>query len=380
MISHSRRPSFVPALGLVALALVGCPEPVCVDCFDNEGYRMDLSRLPAGTDPPAAVLFSGWRNGYCQNDVVCTGTPDVFLGDVRWGAVQWSRDCNPKDQEVIVFAGNHEPFVATPQIPPGEGIRLSDAVTSASFTAPLKIPVKIWVVGNPDLAGAAWLSQVADNTESATSESTTAHRIFLDEGTGLDLDITVDSFHSAGFPATGSLYNYAWCSDMVDLLNDHPPGYDRTKINVYYVGGLTGGWAGMTCDGAGSEGSGKNIIFIQAHRYQAMQLGHELGHALGLLRSADVPGNILPADFGHITDEMQLDEYLATNNLMRSGGDELRHLTLGQIYRMHYDKLSWRWSAPEAPAASDDYPRECQNSPVAGGDCPPLTLHPARGW
>ena len=109
-----------------------------------------------------------------------------------------------------------------------------------------------------------------------------------------------------------------------------------------------------------------------------MQLAHELGHAMGLLNSGPLPGGgtAQPGD----VDELLLDPWLPTDNLMRSYNDEVRQVTLGQIYRMHYDKLSWKWSNPGAPTGANGYPRTCQNSPVQGGPCPPLTLHPIRGW
>jgi len=104
-------------------------------------------------------------------------------------------------------------------------------------------------------------------------------------------------------------------------------------------------------------------------------LAHELGHALGLLRSVPLQGGGTAAS-GHVND-LDLEPYLSTGNLMRSGGSWVGQITLGQIYRMHFDELSWLWLG-KTPAT--DYPRECQNSPVQGGPCPPLTIHPSRGW
>src|SRR5215217_6606915 len=132
------------ALGTCLLA--GCPpksqsQTVCVDCFDIDGYHLDLS-AGSGANPPAAVLFSGWRNGRCQDDVVCTGTPDVFLGDVRWGAVEWSVDCNAEDQEIIAFSGGHQPFDATPRLAPGQNGKLSSTITPVAFAGPLQVNVK----------------------------------------------------------------------------------------------------------------------------------------------------------------------------------------------------------------------------------------------
>ncbi len=376
-------------MALGACMLAACPpksqsQTVCVDCFDTQGYQLDLS---AGTaaKPIAAVLFSGWRNGRCQDDVVCTGSPDVFLGDVRWGAVQWSVDCNAEDQEVIVFAGGHQPFDATPKLTPGQDGKLKSTITSVAFTGPLQVNVKIWVVANPSPTGAQTPAQAQAQAQAravaltaSDGEVVTPRRVFAESGTGIELVFSSDVFPSPGFARINDLYASASCDLLTDLTG-LPAGYDAAKLNVYYVDGLQGNRAGLNCYDTGPGGSGQNVMFVAGNTYySAMQLAHELGHAMGLLQSGPLPGGGTAA-VGHV-DEMLLDPWLATDNLMRTASDEVRQVTLGQTYRMHYDKLSWKWSGPSAPTAANGYPRECQNSPVKGGPCPPLTLHPTRGW
>lgn len=358
--------------------------PVCVDCFDVQGYSLDLS---AGRDaePPAAILFSGWRNGRCQNDVVCTGTSDLFLGDVRWGDVQWSVDCEADDQEIIAFAVGHEPVDATPKLAPGQSGKLSTTITPVTFAGPLPVKVKIWVVPNPSPSSGTPADAEAEAKARAlavtaeTGDIVTPQRVFLKSGTGIDLQFSSDVFPSAGFNAINDLYSSASCNLLTDLTSRGSVGYDAAQLNVYYVDGLQGNRAGVTCHGGGPGGSGQNVIFVAAERnYSPMQLAHELGHAMGLLHSGPLPAGGT-AEVGDV-DEMLLDPWLATDNLMRSGSDEVRQVTLGQIYRMHYDKLSWKWSQPGAPAGANSYPRTCQNSPVKGGRCPPLTLDPVGDW
>ena len=75
--------------------------------------------------------------------------------------------------------------------------------------------------------------------------------------------------------------------------------------------------------------------------------------------------------------ELALDPYLPVDNLMYSGVGNVGHITVGEVYRMHFDQRSWLW---RGRAASGGYPRDCQVNPVDGGNCPPLTLHPTRGW
>jgi hypothetical protein len=365
---------------ICALTMGSCsPDtaPVCVDCFDREGYKLDFSALPSGTTPTAAVLFSGWRNGRCQNDVLCTGTANAFLGDVRWGLVEWSRDCDPQDQEVIAFAGGQQPFIATPELPPGGGLRLEGTATSVSFVGPLELDVRVWVVGDPSAPQAQRDADIRQNIGIAEHESLIAARIYAQAGTGLDLAINVDSFPFKDFARINDLYGEAGCG-LVPALDTVTKGYDAKSLNVYYVG-IVQGDVGRNCYGDGSGVSGQNIVFVMgSNPFSEFRLAHELGHALGLLHSGLLPNGRTPPP-GHV-DEMYLDSWLAPDNLMDSGPEEVTHLTLGQIYRLHYDKLAWQWRRPDAPPPANGYPRECQNSPVAGGPCPPLTLHPTRGW
>jgi hypothetical protein len=314
--------------------------------------------------------------------VVCTGTPNVFLGDVRWGDASWSRDCSPEDKEVIAFAGGHQPYNATPPEPAGGEGSLWNTVTPVAFSGPLRVDVKLWVVAEPGAVGAqARAHEAALALVASDGESKTAERVFADLGTGIELRFTSDTFPSQGFGLITNLYTSASCALVGPITSRGSTGYDTKQLNVYYVDGVQGNRAGLNCHGipTATGGPGQNVMFVAGNRYySAYQLAHELGHAMGLLHSAATPsGGSAPS--GDV-DEMYLDPYLATDNLMQSGSAEVNQVTLGQIYRMHYDKLSWRWSQPGASPAASGYPRECQNSPVEGGLCPPLTLHPARGW
>jgi len=388
---RSRDLPLLAVLGASCGTLTGCPQGPCADCFDSDGYEIDLSSLESGTKPPAAVLFSGWRNGRCQDDVVCTGNPNVFLGDVRWGDVEWSRDCSPDDQEIIAFAGGHAPSRATPTVPARTGVKLEGSVNPVSFSGPLTLDVRLWAVADPELSGAEYQAQAAEAIAQGEREWVIAAQVFSNAGTGIQLSFKVDSFPWHNFPpeAEGTLpenslrtklRTAASCSSsLVQAIQSTEGGYDAGQLNVYYVK-VVQGYAALNCYGTGPGGNGpQNIMFVQSTTsYSEYQLAHELGHALGLLRSAPTPG-ARAAELGHV-DEMYLDPYLASDNLMRSGGEDLHQITLGQIYRMHFDELSWQWVRPGAPAHENGYPRSCQASPVSGGKCPPLTLHPVRGW
>jgi hypothetical protein len=214
---------------------------------------------------------------------------------------------------------------------------------------------------------------------------TNAQRIFTELGTGIDLEFTLKDF-TAPFTQPVDLYRRATCDHAVELKTLDSRGYEADHINVYVVDALGNTAPGRNCYDENPSGSEPNIIFVGGVQYSWRTLAHELGHALGLVNAAPraagpLAGSYGPnAVYGHV-DEMWLDPYLATDNLMYSGTHYIGQVTVGQIYRMHFDKLSWiNKDFDVAAAGTNGYPRACQNSPVSGGPCPPLTLHPTRGW
>jgi hypothetical protein len=352
--SPLRDAGWLAVLVASAATMGGCTEKkVCPDCFE-QGYRIDLSAVPSSTRPPPAILFSGWRNGRCQDDLICTGTPDVFLGDID-GKI-WDPVC---DKEALAFAGGHAPTPAT-LVPSSPG-------SSVTLKPPLPLHISVWIV-----AGVLAPADAQDDVAKARA-------VFADLGSGIDIVADVKDFPSQRLAQLPDLESEAACTLAPQLsgMGTPPAGYDKGRINVYYVrefGLGTGTPAGVVC--AYNSPPHQEIILVDGMISNSpVVLAHELGHALGLLRSVPLPGGGTGSS-GHVND-LQLEPYLSTGNLMRSGGAYVGQITLGQIYRMHFDKLSWLWLA-QSPGS--DYPRECQNSPVHGGPCPPLTIHPSRGW
>jgi hypothetical protein len=334
----------------------------CGDCFE-QGYEVAFSG-EGNVSPPHAVLFSGFRNGWCQQDLVCTGSPNVALGDVKGGTLDWPSKCGK--QELVGFAGGHAPTTAV--LTPSAGKQ------DIPLKPPAQLPLTMWIV-----KGAATANQVNDDITGAASR-------YADLGAGVELGSPqIKNFPASRLATVPDLYDNASCSvaptltAMIDDPNSSTdePGFDAGRLNVYYVAGFSAtsaAPAGLTC--ADPTGALDPVILIDGEITSSPAvLPHELGHALGLIRSTEVPGGGY-AGWGH-TNEVWLDPYLIKDNLMRSGGTFVGQITLGQIYRMHFDELSWLW---RGQPQSGTYPRKCQGSAVEGGPCPALTRHPPRGW
>jgi hypothetical protein len=358
------RAAYSIGIAILCAATVGCGrdgEKGCGDCFE-QGYRVH----PSGTlgTPPPAILFSGFRNGWCQKDLICTGSPDAFLGDIKGGPLGFPSTCDK--QELVTFAGGHAPTVAE--------VNTSATGQTVALESAKPVNVTVWIV-----EGVVPADQVVEDVRVARGR-------FVDLGTGLMLPAPdVKDFPTERLAEAPGLSSKASCALASNLaaLKDDPldnldkPGFDEGRLNIYYITQFditTAAPAGLTC--ADPTGSLPPVIFIDGEVTSSPAvLSHELGHALGLIRSIPLPGGGY-GSFGH-TNEVILDPYFTRDNLMRSGGIFVGQITLGQIYRMHFDELSWLW---RGEPASGGYPRKCQESPVEGGPCPALTRHPPRGW
>lgn len=366
----SRRRARYAAVGLIAATLgADCGgEKDCPDCFST-GYRIDLSAIPSGTAPPPAVLFSGYLNGRCRDDLVCTGSPDVHLGDVQPGALDYPRSCDAQDRELLVFAGGQAPVIG--QIPP------NSTVLPMPRGTPATLSIAVWLFPGPTMP-----QQIQQDAASAVMD---AQRIFDDFGTGILIDATYQQFPTARLAKLPSLPNDAWCDIYPKLNGDDDDGFsppaaagrDPTRLNVYWVQEIHYAQNGRTCFEGAAPTSKPYVVFVDGDlTHTGSTLAHELGHALGLIVIATLPPGNTGTDPGDVN-ELKLDPYLALDNLMRSGVIHVGQVTVGEIYRMHFDERSWLW---HGRPPGTDYPRECQSNPVEGGPCPPLTLHPPRGW
>ncbi|HET9041215.1 MAG TPA: hypothetical protein VFN40_13640 [Gemmatimonadales bacterium] len=360
-----------PLVLLVGVLAADWQPEDCPDCF-HEGYRIDMSAAPVGTAPPPAVLFSGYRNGRCRDDLICTGAPDAWFGDLDGAVMNWWSSCGDQDREMVVFAGGHAPTVLHP------------AAGSTDFTPTLDPPATLsiaaWVEGaDPSLASDP---QVQPRVDWATLQLEMTQQIFDDLGAGIKLDFSVNTLPGTLPTDVSAILDDADC-DLAAKLTTGATGNPAlaamqasTSLNVYFVNRIHYMYDGVTCFGDANPTSTRYVIFMAELQHAPSTLAHEIGHALGLVGVAALPGGASGSYAGDVN-ELKLDPYLGTDNLMFSGVTDVGQITVGEIYRMHFDKRSWLWGSK---SAAGGYPRECQADPVAGGPCPPLTLHPTRGW
>jgi len=359
---------------VVLLGLVAADWDVasCPDCF-HEGYQVDLSLASLLTDPPAAVLFTGYRDGHCQDQIICTAASDVvWLGDLGTAAgYNWWNQCS--EREMVVFAGGHAP---TPLHPPtGDLLPITP-----TLAGPAVLKLAVWVEGpDPNLGvDPAALQRVDD----ANFDLGKTQQIFDALGTGITIDYTVKFLPSDMPVGVEHLLDDADCDIvkiLMDGLNTDPKKaamQDPARLNVYFVPYIHGNPDGWTCYGNKDPTETRYVILVGQVDHTPSTLAHEIGHALGLLMRATMPDGSEGKDDGDVN-ELSLDPYLPMDNLMYSGVGNVGQITVGEIYRMHFDKQSWVWHDVTGTA---DYPRECQANPVGRGPCPPLTLHPLRGW
>jgi hypothetical protein len=362
----------MPLVLLVGVLASGCkPKPKdCPDCF-HEGYRIDMSAVPMGTAPPPAVLFSGYSNGRCQDDLICTGAPDAWFGDLKGAIMNWWSSCGDRDREMVVFAGGHAPTVLHPAA--------GSTDLTPTLDPPATLSIAAWVEGPDPTLGTD--PRVQDRLDWATLQLEMTQQIFDDLGAGIKLDFSVKPLPSPLPTEVSTILNDADCNVAVKLTtgatgNAALAGMQSpVKLNVYFVNHIHYAYDGLTCFGNADPTSTPYIIFLAELQHAPSTLAHEIGHALGLVVVASLPGGASGIYAGEVN-ELKLDPYLGTNNLMYSGVTDVGQITVGEIYRMHFDQRSWLWR--RSPA--DGYPRECQADPVGGGPCPPLTLHPTRGW
>jgi hypothetical protein len=369
----TRRWRYTPIVLLAGLMAADWDLAACPDCF-HEGYEIDLSSLGLLSTPPAAVLFSGYRNGRCEDDLICTAAGDlVWLGDLGWATSYnyWGNSCS--DREMVVFAGGHAPTPLRPtmaDVPP----------ITPTLAPPAILSLAVWVKGSDPTLGVDVSAEA--RLSDANGDLVNTQQIFDMLGAGITLDYTVKPLPWVIPETVKDIYGQATCDlaqtlmEGVNETGGRAEMQDPSKLNVYFVDSLKYALDGQACYGAKNPKVDRYVIFVAQVGHMPSTLAHEIGHTLGLVMRATMPNGSEGMDEGDVN-ELALDPYLPVDNLMYSGVGNVGQITVGEIYRMHFDQRSWLW---HNGTPGGGYPLDCQPSPVAGGPCPPLTLHPVRGW
>lgn len=253
----------------------------------------------AGCPPESTYVFVGSSN----------------IGDRRQG-------CASSSQEVVAFTSYRPPMPwggAWTDAP-------ADVIDASAGPALRQVPLRVWGV-----------RITAADIPAATS--------FINQAVGTALGI----YHAnrVGVSLTGAVpiqpieSTAVTCADLQTFLS--PDGsipdnavWDATAVNIYLMPGGAGNLNGIWCwaDGLGWL---KNVIRLHVGGDYA-SLAHELGHLFGLY----VPWGPANQHRGHVNEI----KGFGRDNLMTGWVDigstvPRTRLSLGQVYRMHFDKRSW---------------------------------------
>lgn len=340
---------------LVALLCAGC---VCHDDEDDGGSRSIVAshncatsgggQVPVSPDfrGPVAVIYDGWQGGSCVNDLVCTGAPGVFLGEV-----QQSGDCPSREFVALAPRQGAESGSWLPTHPLFQGKQ------------PASVGLSFWLV--------AAAERMVEVESTAVANALDAMEIYNRFGTGLTLQFQVPrsqsdrgDFHGvSGEEDQEKIGTTCYGSDAI-VKADGRPVYDAGRINVYYVPLYFSGHDGLDCWRQGHP----EIVFISYDfGGSAAKLAHELGHGLGLVRPQGA--------WGHVNDLAGFPG--KQSNLMYGGVADVGGVTLGQIYRLNFDATAWMHRTGETEGRLY---QTCQDDAFLNAPCPPLALSTPGSW
>lgn len=317
----------------------------------------------------SAALFSGARNGSCCRDLVCVGSPNVSLGQVQWGGDGCAGG------ELTVFA-------------PGRGVQRREypdaLLDSVQLPESPEVVAKLWVVAKSGEVDAIRARGVEDFAVAAERLDALASGVRL--RLGKDARVPTDGAGAALAAAIGNR-----CDVITASIRKEQPDEARSRyyagsdtLNVYYVatvapdcpssdsncyddgGSDAAGWLhGISCASDDSLNRGHpEILFVSGElSSRAETLLHEIGHSLGLIRP----------QWGHTND---LEDFPERNgNLMYDGVNTVENITVGQLWRLHYEPTSWQF-----PRSAESLFKACQDNPRDDAPCPPLALRTSQQW
>lgn len=353
------------AASLVLQACGDTTQP-CDYCEDAPGYYLQLA-APAKSP---LVLFSGWREGACWVDFVCYGTTRAGLG-----VTDWNEPCGA--QSLAVFAPERSPRLFQTHLPFGE----------QELAEPVRIKLSVWIdaptdrefrrirddIAVPDVAHTNALFQELNVgvrlveytfTQVSQGDGPGSLATLAENNPDLDKCRLATSFQTELRDVSGAL---AYTPSVTNA--DH-----MGVINAYYVSDedVGVGYRGKSCYNV------PGVLFVSYQtQWGAELLPHEIGHALGLNKPCALEGE--PNAIAGFPD--------ATRNLMFDLPTETRSITLGQLYRIHFDADGWvrNGGPPKAYCAAALFSGQigspqCQNDAYTRFPCPPYTLRVPEGW
>jgi len=324
------------AASLVVDAASGCH---CGDCSRSGGYVVSPGD---GVERPLA-LYSGWRDGACWDDFACFGT----CGKAGLGDVRWNDSC--ASEALTVFAPGRAPH---------RYLRDLASARTLALASPVPVPLTIWIVSEENALPGIWDDRAGRHVARAL-------RLYqeLDAGVRLEFNSATDvhRIDPARFEELMGATSYAYCDNAPRLQTPHFAAADR--INVYYVPVIYSfEHGGLAC------GTEPEAIFVEyLGAWSANLLAHEIGHSLGLVKPRALAAE--PGEIDGFPD--------AERNLMTSSAAEVRSLTLGQVFRIHFDADGWLGG--RATDVQGGLPT-CQDDAYTRAPCPPLTLTAPGGW
>ncbi len=294
------------------------------------------------------LLFDGSTGTRCVEDLTLAGRDSVVVS--AFGA---DASCHT---QLVAFAPDRAPAAA----PTGalDAVRRA-GVWRARLRPPDTVVVATWIVAAPaDTAALARRLDTQLGFANAILERSGAG-IYVRRVPGRQRGGRGTGWIDAGTALGGLLTRGCAVADSIAASTAYRPG----ALNLYYVPRLGLDAAsqdlGFVCWGWGAH---REMLFVDHQRGLPLTLGHELGHALGLVTPNATSGHV--GDVGTRFAGFE-------RNLMRVGVGQPAVLTVGQAYRLQFDGNAWL----NRPARRRDAAaRSCQDDASTAVPCPKLGL------
>jgi hypothetical protein len=262
----------------------------------------------AGDEPQGLAAGRRWRAppGVCSADI--PGRTEERWGETRIYLPDNLTRPGSCPSWIAVFFRQHAPIYQNVEETPDGWLEIRDEIKVWNPPAsPWQVPLKIWYA--TDALRATALEDLSKAVE-AFGES---------NRTGITLVPSGKKLPTGPNPTCAPSY------------------FAADTINIYYATALNA-WTGLA-DGRLCPGATTKIVVINTGvHHNSMALAHYVGRVLGLdpLMGATIFNGFTPAT-------------LAGNLMRRTAAQRGTKLTLGQVFRIHYDASSWLNRSPVSP-------------------------------